>query len=202
MDCEIEVVMKARRFFSGLFMQYGLFALLLGAVLFLFGFWCLDSNNIPTPSLSLPFPPRFLGGISFLLVQPIGLIPLTLGLTISRYLCSKMGPLSAIAVAIVSIGAVLIAAYWVPNPFILWPFSVLGEHTLQELIGEVFTFHIIPTPEISYSSPASFNLLIRWQAFESGTRFLILLAGWSGCLFTVWKFDRGRHRHDALGQKA
>src|SRR5207249_538966 len=88
---------------------------------------------------------------------------------------------------------IVVGALWVPNPIVLWPFSVLGEHTLPELIGKLFTFHIVPSPAVNYSSPDSFQSLFRWQVFECGARFCILIVGWIASLLAIWIID-GRLR--------
>ena len=75
----------------------------------------------------------------------------------------------------------------------LWPVSILGEHTLAELIGGLFAFHIVPAPDVSYASSASFQLLFRWQLFECGARFCILVVAWTTCFVAIWTFD-GRLR--------
>jgi len=77
----------------------------------------------------------------------------------------------------------------VPNPIISWPFSVLGEHTLQELIDEVFTFHLVPAPEASYTTSAGFWSLCRWQIAECGARFCVLMVAWAACLVTICRID-------------
>ena len=167
---------------------FAVYALLSGIILLLFGYWCLDSTNVPPPSLALPFPRRVLTGLSFMLWNPFTLIPLALILTSSRFMVSKLSRSSSAAVA----GAVvvLLAALWVPNSIILWPISVLGEHPLPELISKVFTWHVVPSPKMGYSSPSSFDALIRWQVFEFGARFVILNIGWTACIAAIWTNDK------------
>jgi hypothetical protein len=128
-----------------------------------------------------------------MLWNPFTLIPLTLILTSSRFLVAKLSGVSSTAVTLTGLAFVVVATFWVPNPVLLWPFSILGEHTLPELIGELFTFHIVPSPGGSYSASAGFHSLFRWQIEECGARFCILLIGWTACLVTIWIMD-GRLR--------
>ncbi len=166
-------------------------AIVSGAVLFLFGNWCLASTNIPAPELALRLPPRLLAGLGFILVNPFSLIPITLILTVSRFLLPRLRRVSFMAVAVVGIAFVLVGAFWVPNPIALWPISIMGnERTFPNLIGELFTFHIIPAPKISYDSTAAFESLFRWQIMECGARFCIVIAGWTACLAAIWVIGR------------
>ena len=182
--------MRQIEHYSGRRLRLAVWALLSGSILYLFGRWCLTSTDIPPPPLALPLPERLLGGLGFMLWNPFSLIPLTLALTASRFLVARLNWPSAAAVTIVCLTAVLGGAVWVPNPIVLWPFSVLGEHTLPELIGELFTFHIVPAPRGSYSSTAGLQSLCRWQLLECGARFCILLIGWTGGLVAIWRIDR------------
>lgn len=185
--------MKQPQHFLGRCLWFAVCALLYGTVLFLIGNWCLESTNIPPPPLALPLPQRFLGGMGFMLWNPFTLIPLTLILTSSRFLVAKLSGVSSTAVTLAGLAFVVVATLWVPNPVLLWPFSILGEHALPELIGELFTFHIVPSPGGSYSASAGFQSLFRWQIEECGARFCILLIGWTACLVTIWIID-GRLR--------
>ena len=110
------------------------------------------------PELALRLPPRLLAGLGFILVNPFSLIPITLILTVSRFLLPRLRRVSFMAVAVVGIAFVLVGAFWVRNPIALWRISIMGnERTFPNLIGELFTFHIIPAPKISYDSTAAFE---------------------------------------------
>jgi hypothetical protein len=136
--------------------------------------------------------------MGFMLYNPVSLIPLTLILTTSRFLASKLSWAGSAAVTLVALTSGLMGAAWVPNPFVLWPFSVLGEHTLPELIGKSFAFHIVPPSEVSYSSEAGFASLFRWQIQESAARFCILLLAWALCLVIITMIDRRRRSASKL----
>ena len=164
--------------------------LVTGTVLFCFGRWCIDSSDIPAPPLALPLPQRFLAGLAFMLVIPPLLIPLALILTASGFLASKLHRLSSAVVILIGLTAVLVGAIWVPNPIALWPISILDGHTLPELIGELFPFHIVPSPEGSSSSSIGAEALFRWQLMECGARFCILILVWIACLVAIWRIDR------------
>jgi len=181
----------------GRWLRFPVWAFLFGTVLFLFGSWCLQSSDTPAPRLALPLPPRFLTGLGFLLWNPFSLVPITLILTASRLLMSKLSRASSAAVALVGLAVLLVGALWVPNPIALWPFSTLGEHTLPELIGQLFTFHIVPSPQVSYDSAEGFQALIRWQLMECGARFCVLVIGWTTCLAAIRRIDAG-HKTNSL----
>jgi len=174
-------------FVLGKCLWFALCALVSGAVLFLVGFWCLDSANVPGGGLSQP---EVLTGFGFLFGNPFTLVPLTLILTASRFLSAKLSWTASAGVALVGLSIILAGAVWVPNPILLWPFSVLGEHTFAELIGKLFTFHIVPSPAESYSTEAGFRSLIRWQIEECGARFLLLMACWTVCIVTIRFIDK------------
>jgi hypothetical protein len=178
--------MKQPAHFLGGCLRFAVCSLLSGTVLFLIGNWCLESTNNPPWPLALPLPQRLLLGLGLMLWNPVTLVPLTLILITSRFLMSKLNKLSSAAVAVVGLTVVLVGAFWVPNPIVLWPLEIFGEHTLTELIGELFTFHIVP-------SPASFQFLFQWQIEECGARFCILVIGWTACLVMIWIID-GRLR--------
>lgn len=165
-------------------------ALLFWTALFLFGNWCLYSTNIPTPPLALPLPSRLLSGLGLMLYNPFSLIPLTLILAASGVLALKLRRSCSAAITLVCLAFVILGAFWVPNPILLWPFSVLGEHSVPELIGELFTFHIVPAPEVSYGSSAGFDSLFRWQLMEIGARLCVLIMGWTIFLVAMWRIDR------------
>jgi len=168
--------------------------------LFLVGWWCIDSANIPPPMLALPLPQRFLSGLGFMSWDPFSRIVLSVILAASGFLVSRLNKTFSAAITVVGLTAVMVGACWVPNPIVLWPVSVLGEHTLPELIGELFTFHIVPSPEFSYGSSAGFDSLFRWQLLESGARFCILIIGWAACLAAIWKIGRRlRTANESLG---
>jgi hypothetical protein len=171
-------------------LSYAVWALLFGVALFLFGTWCLGSTDIPPPPLALPLPQRFLTGLGFVLWNPFTLVPLTLILTASRFLVSKLSWAASTAVTLVGFTFGLVGALWVPNPVVLWPFSVLGEHTLPELVGKLFTFHIVPPSGVSYSTDAGIQSLFPWQIQECGARFCILIIAWAACLVTIRMIDR------------
>jgi len=82
----------------GRWLSRALWALGFGACLFLFGIWCLGSTSIPRPPLALPLPQQFLVGMGFLLWNPFTLVPLTLILTASRFLGSKLSWACSLAV--------------------------------------------------------------------------------------------------------
>jgi len=185
--------MKQPEHYLGRCLWFAVCALLSEAVLFLFGFWCLESTDIPPPSLALPLPQRFLTGLGMLLWNPFTLIPLTQMLTASRFLVAKLRGVPSAAIMLAGLAFVLVGAFWVPNAVVLWPVSILGEHTLPELIGELFTFHIVPSPGGSYGASADFQSLFRWQIEECGARFCILIIGWTACLVTIRIID-GRLR--------
>lgn len=176
-------------------------ALLFWTALFLFGNWCLYSTNIPTPPLALPLPSRLLSGLGLMLYNPFSLIPLTLILAASGVLALKLKRSKrsySAAITLVSLGFLFLGAFWVPNPILLWPFSVLGEHSVPELIGELFTFHIVPAPQVSYSSSAGFDSLFRWQLMEIGARLCVLVMGWTVFLVAMWRIDRRRQGANPL----
>src|SRR5216684_566305 len=81
--------MRRTDHFFGKWVWFALWALISGAILFLLGRWCLDSTN-PSAAMALPIPQRFLTGLGFLLWIPITIITLTLILTASRFLVSKL----------------------------------------------------------------------------------------------------------------
>jgi hypothetical protein len=174
------------RKFCSKWLWFALCVILAGTVLFLFGFWCLLSTGTPTPPLALPFPPRLLTGLGVMLWCPVTLIPLTLILVASRFLVSRLSRLSAAAVAFVGVTGILVGAFWVPNPIVLWPLNVFGEHRLPELIDELFAFHIVPSPPLSYDSLGGMEALNRWQIIECGARFCILNLVWIACLVAIW----------------
>jgi hypothetical protein len=185
--------MKQPAQFLGRCPWFAVCPVLSATVLFLIGNWCLESTNLPPPPLAIQLPQRLLTGLGFMFWNPVTLIPLTLILITSRFLMSKLSKLSSAAVTVVGLIVVLVGAFWVPNPIMLWPISILGEHTLPELIGELFTFHIVPSPGGSHNATASFQSLFRWQIEECGARFCILVIGWTACLVTIWIID-GRLR--------
>ncbi len=174
----------------GRWLWFAVCALVTGTVLFLFGYWCLDSTNIPPPPFALPLPQRFLTGLGFILIMPFLLVPLALILTASRFLASKLSRASSAAVVLAGLAFILVGTLWVPNPVVFWPFSILGEHTVPELIGELFAFHIVPAPKGSYASPEAMQSLLRWQLLECGARWCVLMIGWAASLVTIWIIDR------------
>jgi hypothetical protein len=184
--------MKQSRHFVFSWLWLAARALLFWTSLYLIGNWCLDSTDIPPPPLALPLPPRLLAGLGLMLYNPVSLIPLTMVLAASGILALKLPRLSAAVAVVVGLAGLLVGAFWVPNPLVLWPISVLGEHTLPELIGEFFTFHIVPSPEGSYSLPAGMQSLFRWQLMECGARLCILILAWTACLVAIWRIDRRR----------
>ena len=165
-------------------------ALPLGTALFLFGNWCLYSTNIPRPPLALPLPSRLLSGLGFMLYNPFSLIPLTLILAASAFLALKLRRSCSAAITLVALAFVILGAFWVPNPILLWPISVLGAHRVPELIGELFTFHIVPAPGVSYGSSSGFDFIFRWQLMEIGARLCVLIMGWTVFLAAMWRIDR------------
>jgi hypothetical protein len=165
-------------------------AILSGAVLFIFGLCCGESTDIPPPPLANPLPQRVLFGLAFMLLNPVTFSMFSLILTASGFLVSKLSWLSSAAAILVGLTFLLIGAFWVPNPVILWPISILGDHTLPELIGELFTFHIVPSPGGSIGTSAGMDSLVRWQIEECGARFCILMIVWTVCLVTIWIIDR------------
>ncbi|MGO9203486.1 MAG: hypothetical protein ACLQM8_23435 [Limisphaerales bacterium] len=178
----------------GRWLQLPVWAFLSGALLFLFGLWCLMCANMPAPPLALPLPQRLLTGLGFMFCNPFSLVPIALILTASRFLMSKLCRSSSAAVTLAGFAAVLVGVFWVPNPIVLWPFSMMssarGEPTLTELIGQLFMFHIVPAPRLSYSSDGSLLPLFRWQITECAARFCILIIAWTGCLAAIWTMDR------------
>jgi hypothetical protein len=178
--------------FLGRWLSYALWALIVGAVLYLFGMWCLRSTDIPPPPMSLPLPRRFLIGLGLILWQPFTLVPLTLIIIGSRFLGSKLNRARSAAVTLVGFAFVLVGAFWVPNPIVLWPFSMMSDHErmLPEMIGQLFTFHVVPSPGLSYGTSAGFRGLIRWQIEECGARFCILIIAWIACLVAISIIDR------------
>jgi hypothetical protein len=176
--------------FHGRWLWHTTCAILYGIALYIVGWWCLESTNIPPPAFALPLPQRFLTGLGFLLLNPISLITISLIFTASQFLASKLSKASSVTVITSGLAVVLAGAFWVPNPFTLWPMEILGDHTLPELIGRLFTFHIIPSPGVSLNAPVGFDALIRWQVKECATRFCILITAWIACLVTIWIIDR------------
>ena len=169
----------------GGWLRFTVFAILSGTVLFLLGLWCLDSTSVPSPPLALPLPQRLLLGLGFILLNPLTIVPLTLILTTSRFLALKLGWVYSAIASFVGLTFILVGAFWVPNPIILWPISILGEHTLSDLIGGLFAFHIVPSPGGSNNTSAGFEPLFRWQFEECGARFCILIMAWTLCLATI-----------------
>jgi hypothetical protein len=182
--------MRQPEHFLGRWLWFAVCALVIGTALFVFGYWCLDSTNIPPPSFALPLPQRLLTGLGFILVMPFLLIPLALILTASRFLTLKLSRASSAAVVLAGFAFILVGTLWVPNPVVFWPISVLGEHTVPELICELFAFHIVPAPKGSYASPDTMQSLLRWQLLECGVRWCLLMIGWIASLVTIWKIDR------------
>jgi len=176
--------------FRGRWLWFMMCATLYGAVLFILGIWCLESTNMPPPPLALPFPQRFLAGLGFMLLNPAMVSLFSLILTASSFLVPKLSRVSSAAIILAALASLLIGAFRVPNPVILWPFSVLGDHTLPELIGELFTFHLVPPPAGILGTSAGMHSLMRWQIEECGVRFCILMTVWTACLMTIWIIDK------------
>ena len=166
--------------------------LLVGTNLFIFGLWCMASHDFPPPSWALPLPQQLLSGMAFMLLIPPLLVPLTLFFTWSLLLGAKLGRVSAVAVAVVVVAFAVAGSLWVPNPVVDWPISILGDHTVAELVGELFPFHIVPTPGagVDLGSASGFHSLVHWQFEECSARFGILMSLWAGYLVTIWKVDR------------
>jgi len=186
--CSIRHTMQAEHF-VGKWLWFTVCAIVLGTVLFLFGLWCLGSTNIPSPPLALPLLQRFLSGLVFMLLNPLTVVPLALILTASRFLVSKSSWAAAIVASLVGLTFLLVGVSWVPNPIILWPMDILGEHMVPDLVGELFTFHIVPAPGGSNMAAAGFDPIFRWQIEECGARFSIIIMGWTLCLVTIWIFQ-------------
>jgi hypothetical protein len=146
----------------------------------------------PPPPLALPLPSRLLTGLGILLYNPCWLVPLALIFAASRVLALKLNRSCCAAIALAGLMFVMLGAFWVPNPILFWPISVLGEHTVLELVGELFTFHIVPAPEVGYLSSAGFDSLIRWQLMEIGARFGVIIIGSSVFLAAIWRIARRR----------
>jgi hypothetical protein len=127
-----------------------------------------------------------LTGLGLTLCNPITLIPLALILVTSQFLASRLSRLSAAAVVFVDVTGVLIGAFWVPNPIVLWPFEIFGgPPTLRELIDNLFPIHIVPASAISLDSPGGFEAMIRWPFIEWGARFCVLIVVWVACLLAI-----------------
>lgn len=178
---------------------YAEYTLLSGLTLYLVGLWCLASTNMPRPLLALPLPTRFLTGLGLMLLFPIPLIPLTLICTASLILLSKLSRPFSVAVVLAGLSAILVGALWVPNPFVLWPFSILGNAPVHELIGQLFTFHLVPSPEGSLDD--AFRDLVRWQRSECAARLSILMIAWVACLVGIWMIHNHSRRTQSWQSK-
>jgi hypothetical protein len=84
----------------------------------------------------------------------------------------------------------ILGAFWVPNPVVLWPFNVIGDHSLPELTDSLFTFHIVPSPQLNYASSAGFYALFHWQLMEIGARLCVLIMAWAIFLATMRRIRR------------
>ena len=191
--------MKRSEHSIGNWLLLAICALLFWTVLFLVGRWFLDLSSVRPGPLLAPSPSvRFLQGLGLILYNPISLFPVSLFLAASGILALRVRRSSSAAITFLGFAFLILGAFWVPNPIVLWPVSVLGEHSLPELIDELFTFQLVPAPELSYDSSAGFDALIRWQLMEAAARLFLLLLAWASCLFAIWKMDRKWGLHSGL----
>ena len=177
-----------------------LYAIFFGTVMIVLGLWCEKSTDIPTPPLALPLPGRFLSGLAFMLLNPVTLVPMALIFTKSRFLVAKLPRGLSVMGILVGLAFVLAGACWVPNPIILWPMEILGDHPLAELIGQVCPFHIVPSPGGDLMTSDSFDSLFRWQIEECAARFGILITTWVACLAPIGMINQRQNKIDVTSR--
>jgi len=190
--------MTSNRHRSKLAIEVLLLSLFFGFLLFTFSYGAMFVADMLTPNgqgvLSVQvesLPPFFhavLVGLFAVGRIPSSLCLFSIILAVSVVLfVSRRKWLTRAAIICLAVACLVGSSLWVPNPFVRWPISILGDHDDRQLIRELFPVHVV-NPD--WITSGGMDITGRWCIAEAMARGVLVAGMWSVALLVIARLTR------------